>query len=117
MNSIAASAVAIREDASQYLIRYGIDHQRFAQVLSSVTSRSVLLLGVPCSAGRESGSTEPEYSLIAVISLTAPVDPDQTSATFEGSDLVLRLVKSEDRRLEETLIPVNECPEACACEP
>ena len=68
------------------MIRYGIEKDRFAQVLSSVTSRSVLLLG-------KTAGIEPSYCLIAVIPLTGSVDPDQTAATFEGGDLVLRLVK------------------------
>jgi hypothetical protein len=37
--------------------------------------------------------TEPRYCLIAVIPLTASVNPDQTPATFEAHELVLRLVK------------------------
>jgi hypothetical protein len=108
MNSIAASAVAIREDPYLYLIRYGIENDHFVQVLSSVTSRSVLLLGVPWKAIRKPGTTEPVYSLIAVIPLTASVDPDQTTASFEGSDLVLRLVKSGNRPLEEVPIRQDE---------
>ena len=38
MNPIAVNTVAIREDPSQYLIRYGIEKDRFAQVLSSGVS-------------------------------------------------------------------------------
>ena len=90
MNPIVVNAVAMREDASQYLIRYGIENDRFAQVLSSVTPRSVLLLGVARDETRKPAGAEPPYSLIAVIPLTASVDPDQTAATFEGNDLVLR---------------------------
>jgi hypothetical protein len=88
MNSLGASAVAILEDPSQYVIRYGIESDPFARVLSSVTSGCVLLLGVP------------EYSLIAMIPLSAPVDPDRTTATFEGNELVLRLVKCAERQFE-----------------
>ncbi len=83
-------AVAIREDRSHYLLRYGIEKDRFSQVLSSITSHSVL--GI--AAG-----TEARYCLIAVIPLATAVDPEQTAATFEGDDLVLRLVKCVDRRL------------------
>jgi hypothetical protein len=92
MNPAVANAVTTREDASQYVIRYGIENDRYAQVFSSVSSCSVLLLGV---AWDEPGKpvTEPTYCLIAVIPLTAPVDPEHTAATFEGNDLVLRLVK------------------------
>jgi len=92
MNQIVVNTVAIREDRSHYLVRYEIEKDRFSQVLSSVTSRSVLLLGI--AAG-----TQASYCLIAVIPLTASVDPDQTAATFEGDDLVLRLVKCMDRCL------------------
>jgi hypothetical protein len=95
MNSLGANAVVIREDQSQYVIRYGIESGRFAQVLSSVTSVCVLLLGVP------------EYSLIAMIPLSAPVDPDQTTAAFEGNDLVLRLIKSAERQFEEARMPAT----------
>ena len=45
MNLSVVSTVAISEDPSQYLIRYGIENSRFAQVFSSVTSCSVLLFG------------------------------------------------------------------------
>ena len=89
MNQIVVNTVAVREDRSHYLVRYGIEKDRFSQVLSSITSRSVLLVGV--AAGSEA-----RYCLIAEIPLTASVDPDQTSATFEGGDLVLRLVKCVD---------------------
>jgi len=93
MNSTIMNAVFIREDASQYVIRYGIESDRYAEVFASVSSRSVLLLGV---AGDESGKpvgTQPPYSLIAMIPLRTPVDPDQTAATFDGDELVLRLVR------------------------
>jgi len=92
MNPAVAKAVTTREDASQYVIRYGIESDRYAQVFSSVSSCSVLLLGVAWDEPGKPGS-EPTYSLIAMIPLTAPVDPDHTAATFEGDDLVLRLVK------------------------
>jgi hypothetical protein len=116
MNSTPLSAVVIRENPSQYLIRYGIEHDRFPQVLSSVTARSVLLLGVHWSEAQKAERCEPAYSLIAVIPLTASVDPDQTTVTFEGSDLVLRLVKSTDPKGEEALMPVTACATSCACE-
>jgi hypothetical protein len=103
MNPIVVNTIAIREDLSQYLIRYGIEKDRFAQVLSSVTSRSVLLLGVAGDEPRTPAGTEPPYCLIAVIPLTASVDPDQTAATIEGNDLVLRLVKCGDRKSEEAV--------------
>jgi hypothetical protein len=109
MNPIAVNTVAIREDPSQYLIRYGIEKDRFAQVLSSVTSRSVLLFGVARDETRKRAGTEPPCCLIAVIPLTASVDPDQTAATFEDNDLVLRLVKSGDRQSEEPRMPITEC--------
>jgi len=98
MNPVVVNTVAISEDPSQYLIRYAIERDRFAHVLSSVTSRSVLLLGVARDETRKPVGTEPPYCRIAVIPLTASVDPDQTAATFEGNDLVLRLVKSPVRR-------------------
>jgi hypothetical protein len=92
MNPAVVNEVTTREDASQFVIRYGIENDRYAQVFSSVSSCSVLLIGV---ASDELGkpSPEPSYSLIAAIQLKAPVDPDQTSATFEGNDFVLRLAK------------------------
>ena len=92
MNPAVAKAVTTREDASQYVIRYGIESDRYAQVFSSVSSCSVLLLGVAWEEPGKPGS-EPTYSLIAMIPLAAPVDPDHTTATFEGNDLVLRLAK------------------------
>jgi hypothetical protein len=98
----------VKEDPSQYLIRYGIEKDRFAHILSSVTSRSVLLLGVARDETRKPAGTEAAYCLIAVIPLTASVDPDQTAATFEGSDLVLRLVKCRDRKSEEARMPSGE---------
>jgi hypothetical protein len=108
MNPIIVNTVAMSQDQSQYLIRYGIEKDRFAQVLSSVTPRSVLLLGVVAGdETRKPAGTEPPYCLIAVIPLTASVDPDQTAATFEGNDLVLRLVKCGDRHSEEDLMPIN----------
>ena len=103
MNPIAVNTIAIREDPSRYLIRYGIEKDRFAQVLSSVTSRSVLLFGVARDETRKRAGTEPPCCLIAVVPLTASVDPDQTAATFEGSDLVLRLVKRGDCQSEEAV--------------
>jgi hypothetical protein len=108
MNSMVVNAVAIREDPSQYLIRYRIENGRFVEVLSSVTSCSVLLLGATWKEAQKSAAVQPQYSLIAAILLTAPVDPAQTTATCEGDDLVLRLVKSGGRQLEEALIPVTE---------
>jgi hypothetical protein len=116
MNPMVVNAVAIREDPSQYLIRYGIEKDRFAQVLSSVTPHSILLLGVARDETRKPAGTEPPYSLIAVIPLTASVDPDQTAATFEGNDLVLRLVKCGDCQSEEARMPITECGRSCACE-
>ena len=116
MNPIAVNTVAIREDPSQYLIRYGIEKDRFAQVLSSVTSRSVLLFGVARDETRKRAGTEPPCCLIAVIPLTASVDPDQTAATFEGNDLVLRLVKCGDRQSEEPRMPITECGASRPCE-
>jgi hypothetical protein len=101
MNPTVASTAAITEDRSEYLIRYGIEKDRFAQVLSSVASRSVLLLGVALDETREPSGTESPYCLIAVIPLTASVDPDQTTATFEGNDLVVRLVKCGHSQSEE----------------
>jgi hypothetical protein len=93
MNGIVVNPVGIQEYPSDYLIRYEIEHDRFAQVFSSVTSHSVLLVGVAHEQTPKPAGTEPLYSLIAVISLTASVDPDQTAATFEGNELVLRLIK------------------------
>ena len=116
MNPMVVNMVAIREDPCQYLIRYGIEKDRFAQVLSSVTSRSVLLLGVGGDGTRKPEGTVAPYRLIAVIPLTAFVDPDQTAATFEGSDLVLRLVKLVDCQSEEARLPIAECDAGCACE-
>jgi hypothetical protein len=108
MNPIIVNTVAMSQDQSQYLIRYGIEKGRFAQVLSSVTSRSVLLLGVVTGdETRKPAGTEPPYCLIAVIPLTASVDPDQTAAIFEGNDLVLRFVKCGDSQSEEALMPIN----------
>jgi hypothetical protein len=95
--------VAILEDQSHYLVRYGIAKDRFSQVLSSVTSRSVLLLGIAVDETRKPAGTEAPYCLIAVIPLTAPVDPHQTAAAFEGDDLVLRLVKCVDRQPKDGL--------------
>jgi hypothetical protein len=106
MNSIVINTVAIREDSSHYLIRYQIENDRFAEVLSSVSSCSVLLLGL--KDARNSAASEPQYSLIAAIPLGASVDPGQTVATFDGKDLELRLVKSPERQVEGALIPVTE---------
>ena len=93
MNPTVVNAVLIREDASQYVIRYGIENEIYTEVFSSVSSCSVLLLGVAWDGPRNLGGTAPPYSVIAVIPLTTSVNPDQTTATFEGNDLVLRLVK------------------------
>ena len=79
MNPIIVNTVAMSQDQSQYLIRYGIEKDRFAQVLSSVTSRSVLLPSVAGDETRKPAGTEPPYCLIAVIPLSASVDPDQTA--------------------------------------
>jgi hypothetical protein len=110
------NTVAISEDPSRYLIRYGIEKDHFAQVLSSVTSRSVLLLGVAGDETRKPAGTEPPHCLIAVIPLTAPVDPDQTTVTFEGNDLVLRLVKCGDRHSGQARMPITVCGTSSACE-
>ena len=91
------STVAISEDRSQFLIRYGIEKYRFAQVLSSVTSHSVLLLGVEGDENRKPAGTESLCWLIALIPLVEPVDPNRTSATFDGNELVLKLVKCGDQ--------------------
>jgi len=107
MKPIVVNTVAIREDRSQYLIRYGIEKDRFAKVLSSVTSRSVLLLGVAGDETRKPAGTEPLYFPIALIPLSASVDPDQTAATFEGNDLVLRLVKFGDCQSDEARMPIT----------
>jgi hypothetical protein len=115
MIPVVVNTVAISEDPSQYLIRYGIEKDRFANVLSSVTSRSVLLLGVGRDETREPAETEPPYGLIAVIPLTASVDPHQTAATFEGNNLVLRLVKCGDRQSEEARLRGASCaPARCS---
>jgi hypothetical protein len=91
---ISENPVHMREDESQFVIRYRVDNDRFAQVLSSVTSRSVALVGVPWQEVRAPGDTKLGYSLIGMMTLTASVDPEQTTATLAGNDLVLRLVKS-----------------------
>jgi hypothetical protein len=65
MNSTIVNTVAIREDRSQFLIRYRIEKERFAQILSSVTSRSVLLLGAATDENRKPGGTESPHCLIA----------------------------------------------------
>lgn len=93
INPTAASAVVMREDALQYVIRYAIENDRYAEVFSSVSACSVLLLGVAGDDSRKPEGTGSPYSLIAVIPLAAAIDPDQTAATFEGNDLVLRLAK------------------------
>jgi hypothetical protein len=116
MNPIVMNTVAVSEDPSRYLIRYGIEKDRFAQVLSSVTSRSVLLLGIAGAGTRKPAGTEFPRCLIAVIPLTAPVDPDQTTVTFEGSDLVLRLVKCGGRHSGEARMPITVCGASSACE-
>jgi hypothetical protein len=110
MSPTVVNAVATLEDPSQYSIRYGIENDRFAHVFSSVSSRSVLLLGVARDETRRPAEAEPLYSLIAVITLPAPVDPGQTVVIFEGNDLVLRLTKrrdcqSEDCQSEEARVP------------
>jgi hypothetical protein len=94
MSPTVVNTVAVREDRSQYVIRCDVEKDRFAQVLSSVTSRSVLLVGVVPDDTQKPAGTGPPYCLIAVVPLAAPVDPDQTTTTFDGDDLVLRLVKS-----------------------
>src|SRR5260370_42319436 len=91
MNPIAVNTVVIREDPSQYLIRYGIEKYRFAQVLSSVTSRSVLLFGVPRDETRKRAGTAPPCCIIAVIPLTASVGPAHAAADFEDTYRLLRL--------------------------
>jgi hypothetical protein len=100
------NTVGIREDSSHYVIRYRMENNRFAEVLSSVSSCSILLLGL--KDARNSAASEPQYSLIAVIPLGASVDPGQTVATFDGKDLVLCLVKSQECQVEGALIPVTE---------
>lgn len=79
----------IEDEESRFLIRYQIDATRFAQVISSVTPRSVLLLGLGF------GDTG-KCVLIGLISLPSPVDPSETVASFEGDYLVLRLAKSKN---------------------
>jgi len=116
MNPTVVNTVTISEDPSQYLIRYRIERDRFAHVFSSVISRSVLLLGVARDGTGPPVGTEPRYYLIAVIPLTASVDPLQTAATFEGNDLVLALVKCGDLRSREPRMPITKCGASCSCE-
>ena len=86
----------VKDHGSRLLIRYEIDNDRFAQVISSVTSRSVLLLGVASEGRRDQPEAAAKHCVIAVIPLPASVDPLQTAAAFEGDNLVLSLVKSGD---------------------
>ena len=94
--TLGKESAEVRDHGSRLLIRYEIDNDRFAQVISSVTSRSVLLLGVPSEDRRDQPEAEAKYCVIAVVPLPASVDPLQTAAAFEGDNLVLSLVKSGD---------------------
>jgi len=87
----------IEEHPAHFLIRYSIDEKRFSQVFSSVAKSSVSLLGVLATSSRHAAGPF-VISVIAVIALCAPADPDKTIATLEGQDLLLTLAK-------ESLIP------------
>ena len=107
MNPKAVNTVAIQEDPLYYSIRCGNENDRFAQILSSVMSHSVLLLGVAPDLHRRCAGTELPYSVIAVIPLAASVDPDQTVATLDGNDLLLRLAKSPVALNPTALLPIR----------
>ena len=79
--------ITLENYRSRFLILYGIEEGRFAEVISSVTAHSVMIFGIA-----EGGSP---CRLIALIPLSEPVDPDQTATTYEHDHLVLTLMKSQ----------------------
>jgi hypothetical protein len=93
---VLANAPELWEYPSHFLIRYTLEKHRFAQVFSSVTPRSVLLFGVVADDAREAAGIERPDRLIALIRLSASVDPGRTIAEFEDEELVLRLLKNRD---------------------
>ena len=79
--------ITLENYRSHFLILYGIEEGRFAEVISSVTAHSVMIFGI--------AEGESPWRLIALIPLSEPVDPDQTATTYEHNHMVLTLMKSE----------------------
>jgi hypothetical protein len=86
---ILANTAVLEEYRSRFLIRE-LDKDRFAQVISSVTLRSVLFFGVVSSENREATRTEAPVRLISMITLPVSVHnrctigpyPDPTGLTI-----------------------------------
>ena len=87
------SKTILTDCQSEFLIHYRIEKDRFRQIISSITAQSVMLIGISDHDNRNIGNAESRSYLIALMPLSEPVDPDQTAATLEGDDLVLRLIK------------------------
>jgi hypothetical protein len=96
-----AGFTQIEDTESQLLIRYKIDPDRFRQVISSVTSRSVVFLGVAQNDLEVRPGDTFKCVLIGLVSLPAPVEPAKTVASLEGDYLVLHLAKIRELCLRE----------------
>jgi hypothetical protein len=94
LDPILANTPVLEEYRSHFPIRCKLDIGRFAQVISSVTSRSVLFFGVVTNEIREATGTEAPVRMIAMITLPESVRTDQTVAVLEDEEVVLTLVKT-----------------------
>lgn len=92
----------VEEYSTNFLIRYRIDEDKFSQVLSSVASHSVLLLGMPAENSAAVSPTQPPF-LIGIVHLAAPVNPEGTIAKLEGNYLLLSLAKMQPQKSSPVL--------------
>lgn len=107
----------LMECRSEFLIRCEIGKDRSAQVFSSVTAHSVIFFEIADYEDDELLASDSPCRLIAFIPLSEPVDPNQSVATLDGDDLVLRLIKRRADKPDDIGTPVEECPTHCSCKP
>jgi hypothetical protein len=93
--SLLTNTVTLEKHDTHFLVNCVFDKDRFVQVISSVTSRSVLFFGLANCDVCTDLETKTRFQMIGIITLPEPVNPDQTFAVLQEDSLVLKLVKSE----------------------
>lgn len=84
-------APELEECLHHFVVRYAHRPHSFEQIVSSVSSGSVVFFGL------RSGETRLVHDslicLLAVVTFPSPIDPDLTCVEIEGETMVMRLVK------------------------
>jgi hypothetical protein len=80
----------LEEHDSHFVVRCGLDQSRFREILSSVISTSILLVGVS-----DAEDTDP-FTVIALVSLPRPIDPHNIVARLGPREMILLVPKTLD---------------------